>query len=146
MYQDKYFAYDWQDARRTYDCVREMRIPFQCGSTVPLSWQRPPLEIPRGTQFSELLTTSYSDVEEHAYHGIELLQAMAERRAGGETGVARVRWCALIRIGRKTLSNAALSKRVNAPPAESKIPPQAFFIEYRDGLKAATVHLDKADS
>lgn len=141
MYQDKYFAYDWQDARRTYDCVRDMRIPFQCGSTVPLSWQRPPLEIPRGTQFSELLTISYSDVEEHAYHGIELLQAMAERRAGGETGVARVRWSADSDWS-KDLVEAALSKRVNAPPAESKIPPQAFFIEYRDGLKAATVHLD----
>ena len=86
IYQDKYFAYDWQDARRTYDIVREMNIPFQCGSTVPLSWQRPPLDIPQGARFTELLTTSYSDVEEHAYHGIELLQSMAERRAGGETG------------------------------------------------------------
>jgi hypothetical protein len=83
MYQDKYFAYDWPDARRTYDTVRAMRIPFQCGSTVPLSWQRPPLEIPHGTRFTELLTTSYSDVEEHAYHGIEPL--------AGDGGAARGR-------------------------------------------------------
>ena len=34
------------------------------------------------TRFTELLTTSYSDLEEHAYHAIELLQSMAERRAG----------------------------------------------------------------
>jgi hypothetical protein len=143
VYQDKYFAYDWQDARRTYDCVREMRIPFQCGSTVPLSWQRPPLEIPHGTRFSELLTTSYSDLEEHAYHGIELLQSMAERRAGGETGIARVRWCTPADDGwSKDLLDAALSKRVNTPPGESKIPPQAFLVQYRDGLKAAVVHLD----
>jgi hypothetical protein len=140
MYQDKYFAYDWQDARRTYDLVREMRIPFQCGSTVPLSWQRPPLDIPYGTRFTELLTTSYSDVEEHAYHGIELLQAMAERRAGGETGVAQVRWSEGAPAG--DLLDAALARRVNAPPDDSKIPPQTFTIRYRDGLRASVVHLD----
>lgn len=150
VYQDKYFAYDWQDARRTYDYVREMRIPFQCGSTVPLSWQRPPLNIQSGTRFSELLTTSYSDVEEHAYHGIELLQAMAERRAGGETGIARVRWCGSEELWKlagdrwsRDLLDAALSKRVNAAPGDSKIPPQAFFIHYREGLKASVLHLDR---
>jgi hypothetical protein len=110
MYQDKYLAYDWSDARRTYDMVGEMRIPFQCGSTVPLSWQRPSIDIPLGTRFTELLTTSYSDVEEHAYHGIELLQAMAERRAGGETGVAQVRWSS--GIASSDLLKAALARRV----------------------------------
>ena len=150
MYQDKYLAYDWQDAHSTYNRVRQMRIPFQCGSTVPLSWQRPPLEIPYGARFSELLATSYSDVEEHAYHGIELLQAMAERRAGGETGVARVRWCSpdeLWKLARsewsRDLLDAALSRRVNKPPESSAIPPQAFLIRYRDGLRGSVLHLDR---
>ena len=84
IYQDKYFAYEWADARRTYDRVREMRIPFQCGSTVPRSWQRPPLDLPRGTPLTHVLATSYSDLEEHAYHGIEALQSVAERRSGGK--------------------------------------------------------------
>jgi len=115
-----------------------------------LSWQRPPLNIQSGTRFSELLTTSYSDVEEHAYHGIELLQAMAERRAGGETGIARVRWCGSEELWKlagdrwsRDLLDAALSKRVNAAPGDSKIPPQAFFIHYREGLKASVLHLDR---
>ena len=143
MYQDKYFAYDWQDARRTYDRVREMHIPFQCGSTVPLSWQRPPLDLAYGTRFTELLTTSYSDVEEHAYHGIEVLQAMAERRAGGETGVARVKWSEGVPEGDTgELLRAALARRVNAVPGDSKIPPQTFSIGYRDGVRGSVVHLD----
>ena len=149
MYQDKYLAYDWADARRTYDCVRSMHIPFLCGSTVPLSWRRPPLDIPLGTRFTELLTTSYGDVEEHAYHGIELLQSMAERRAGGETGVARVRWCGAEELPRlagkewsKDLLDAALAKRVNTPPASSAVPPQAFLVRYRDGVNGAVLHLD----
>ncbi|SPE36190.1 conserved hypothetical protein [Candidatus Sulfopaludibacter sp. SbA6] len=149
VYQDKYLAYDWRDARSTYDRVREMRIPFQCGSTVPLSWQRPPLDIPHGTRFSELLTTSYGDVEEHAYHGMELLQAMAERRARGETGIARVRWCGAEELWNpagsdwsRDLLDPALSRRVNAPPDGSQTPPQAFFIRYRDGLRGSVLHLD----
>jgi hypothetical protein len=150
MYQDKYFAYDWEDAKRTYEVARKMRIPLLCGSTVPLAWRRPALEINRGTRFTELLTTSYSDLEEHAYHGVELLQSMAERRAGGETGVARVRYCSgedvwkLAAEGEwsKTLLDAALARRVNAVPADGRQPPAAFLIRYRDGLKGAVLHVN----
>jgi len=150
MYQDKYLAYDWSDARRTYDRVREMRIPFMCGSTVPLSWQRPPVDAPRGTQFTEILSTSYSDLEEHGYHGIEALQSMAERR-GKETGVERVRWLSGEDVWQaakdgewsRRLLDAALARRINRPPANgSKQPPQAFLIRYRDGLRGALLHLD----
>lgn len=150
MYNDKYFAYDWADARRMYDRVRAMHIPFLCGSTVPLSWQRPALEAPRGTPFTEILATSYSDLEEHAYHGIEALQSMAERR-GRETGVERVRWVGGDELRRaaeagdwsKALLEAALARRINPPPTTgSKEPPQAFLIRYRDGLRGAVLHLD----
>jgi hypothetical protein len=142
MYQDKYFAYDWPDAKSMYDRVREMHIPLLCGSTVPLSWQRPPLNLPRGAPFTELLTTSYSDLEEHAYHGIELLQSMAERRAGGETGVAQVRWAKAPfhdEFSRELL-DAAVSRRVNPVPEGAAEPAQAFLIRYRDGVRAAVVH------
>ena len=150
LYQDKYFAFDWADAKHMYECARQMRIPMQCGSTVPLAWRRPPLEIVRGTHFAELLTTSYSDLEEHAYHAIELLQAMAERRAGGETGVAKVRWCAGNDVWRlatdgewsRPLLDAALSRRVNHVPPGGKEPPEAFLIRYRDGLRGAVLHVN----
>jgi hypothetical protein len=150
MYQDKYFAYEWVDARRMYDRARDMRIPLLCGSTVPLAWQRPPLEVPRGTRFTEVLATSYSDLEEHAYHAIEALQSIAERR-GREEGVERVRWCSGEELQRaadngewsRALLDAALARRINPAPANgSKQPPQAFLIRYRDGLRGAVLHVD----
>jgi hypothetical protein len=144
IYQDKYFAYDWKDARATYDRVREMGIPFMCGSTVPLSWKRPAIEVPRGTAFTEVLATSYSDVEEHAYHGIEAMQAMAERR-GHETGVERVRWVGSEEFGEAcpgALLDAALARRVNAvPPVNGRVSREAFLIQYRDGLRGTVAHL-----
>jgi hypothetical protein len=150
MYQDKYFAYEWADVRRTSDRIREMKIPFLCGSTVPLSWQRPPLQLPATVHYSELLTTSYSDIEEHAYHGIELLQSMAERRAGGETGVASVRWCRgeevwdLAAHGEwsRDLLDSAFALRVNPVPPGITDLPEAFLIRYRDGLRGTVLHLN----
>jgi hypothetical protein len=143
MYQDKYFAYEWADAKRMYDRAREMKIPMLCGSTVPLAWERPPLHLGRDVHYSEVLTTSYSDIEEHAYHGIELLQAMAERRAGGETGVASVRWLKGEEVwNQRSLLDAALPYRINAVPEGSSEPPEAFLIRYRDGLPGAVLHLN----
>jgi hypothetical protein len=149
MYQDKYFAYQWPDAKSMYDRMRAMKIPVLCGSTVPLSWQRPPLDLPRGVRYSELLTTSYSDLEEHAYHGIELLQSMAERRAGGETGVAAVRWLKGEDVWREAaqgewsrpLLDAALAHRINVVP-EGAQAPEAFLIRYRDGLRGSLLHVN----
>jgi hypothetical protein len=90
LLNDKYLAYDWRDAKVMADRVRALQIPFACGSTVPLAWQRPPLDLPAAPRFDELLAVGYSDLEEHTYHAIEALQSVAERR--GETGVAAVRY------------------------------------------------------
>jgi hypothetical protein len=150
VYNDKYFAYEWSDARRMYDTVREMHIPFMAGSTVPLTWRRPALEFPRGVRLTEALAVSYSDLEEHAYHAIELLQAMVERRSGGETGIESVRcvegpevWAMADRgeWSRKLL-DAALATRVNKVEEDRTIPPQAILVKYRDGLKATILNLN----
>jgi hypothetical protein len=65
---------------------------------------------------------------------------MAERRAGGETGVEQVRWSG--EVPASDLLQAALSRRVNAASGTSAIAPQTFRIRYRDGLQATLAHLD----
>ncbi len=150
LHHDKYFAYEWADARTMYDRVREMRIPFMAGSTLPLTWRRPPLEFARSIELDEVLAVSCSDLEEHAYHAIELLQAMVERRKGGETGVARIRCVEgdeVWRLGEagewsRDLLDAALERRVNPPPANTGQTPQAILVRYRDGLKASILNLN----
>jgi hypothetical protein len=142
LLNDKYFAYEWADARSMADRVRAMRIPFACGSTVPLAWQRPPLELPPKPQFEELLGVSYSDIEEHTYHAIEAVQSVAERR--GETSVSAVRYVegeAVWKLSPQLLE-AALSARVNPPPEDRGQKPEAFLIRYRDGLRASVLNLN----
>lgn len=144
LFSDKYLAYRWEDARAMADRVRAMRIPFLCGSTVPLSWRKPPLEMQRGTTFDELLAVSYSDLEEHTYHAIEAMQSMAEVRRGGETGVAAVRYVEGEPVWKisPALRDAALSARVNPPPEDKGQMPEAFEIRYRDGLRASVLNLN----
>jgi hypothetical protein len=75
---------------------------------------------------------------------------MAERRAGGETGVARVRYCSGGELWKladggewsKALLDAALARRVNAVPPNGGQPPEAFLIRYRDGVKGAVLHVN----
>jgi hypothetical protein len=144
LLNDKYFAYEWADAKAMADRVRSMRIPFFCGSTVPMGWRRPPLELDQGVELDEVLGVSYSDLEEHAYHAIEAMQSMAERRRGGETGVAAVRYLEGDEVWAVSpkLLDAALAARVNPPPEDRGQKPEAFLVRYRDGLKGSVLNLN----
>lgn len=144
LFNDKYLAYDWADARSIYEASRAEKIPFLCGSTLPLTWRRPMIGFPPKTEFEELLAVSYSDLEEHAYHAIELLQSVAEKRKGGETGVARVRYAEGDEVWKISprLRDAALARRVNPPPPDKGQKPEAFVFRYQDGLEASVLNLN----
>lgn len=146
LMNDKYFAYEWADAKAMYDRVKQDRIPFFCGSSLPLTWRRPALEFQRGIELDEVLAVSFSDLEEHGYHAIELLQAMAEKRKGGETGIAEIRcvegeavW--QDKFWSRDLLDEALKHRVNHVP-KNNAAPQAIFVKYRDGLKASILNVN----
>ena len=144
LFSDKYLACDWADAKAIYQRTRGMRIPFLCGSTLPWTWRRPPLQFAPGTVFDELLAVSAGDLEEHAYHAIELLQSVAEGRRGGETGVAAVRYLEgdeVLRVA-PDLREAALARRVNPPPEDRGQKPEAFLVKYADGLEASILSLN----
>ncbi len=144
VFSDKYLAYEWKDAQSIYSRVRELKIPFLCGSTLPLTWRRPALDFARGTVFDELLAISCGDLEEHAYHGIELLQSVAETRRGGESGVEAVRYVEGADAAKisPALRDAALSRRVNPAPKGITEQPEAFLIRYRDGLQASVINMN----
>ncbi|MCS7026614.1 MAG: hypothetical protein NZV14_17595 [Bryobacteraceae bacterium] len=158
IFHDKYFAYEWADALRIYNRIQALKIPYFGGSSLPLTWRRPPLEFARGVELEEVLAVSFCDIEEHGYHALELMQAMAERRKGGETGVEAVRYVEgplVWELGQKgewseTLLELALSRKIHKGPPTvpaSQWPqacpkPQAILIRYRDGLKGTVLNLN----
>jgi hypothetical protein len=150
VYTDKHLADNWQDAKWIYDQAHRRGMPLMAGSTLPLTWRYPPVDVARGAKISEIVATAYGTLEAYGYHGLEIIQCLAERRAGGETGVRSVQtfegpqvWQALKNgtISR-ALVEAATSRRRHSlgkpgEPLESVLKePVLVVITYRDGLKA----------
>jgi hypothetical protein len=133
--------------------ARELGIPFLAGSSLPVAWRVPPLELPRDCKIAEALAIGYGGLEAYGFHALETLQCMVERRAGAERGVAAVQavrgaeiWRAE-REGRwsRALLNAALhAQGTDGARLEQRLNDQAafFLVEYRDGLKATVAMMN----
>src|SRR5581483_11634159 len=90
VFNDKHLAQSWPDARWIHERARARRVPLMAGSVVPLSWRVPEVTVPRGAEVSEALAIGYGQLEGYGFHSLEFLQAMVERRKGGETGVKAI--------------------------------------------------------
>jgi hypothetical protein len=156
VFNDKHLAATWTDAKWTYDKARELFVPFLAGSSLPVTWRRPELRLPKGCELVEAVQIGYGPLEGYGFHALEALQCLAERRKGGETGVKAVTclqgeemWKALD-TGQwsKELLEAAI-ERVPAHAKGDHREPTAkannaavFLIEYRDGFRAAVAMLN----
>ncbi len=153
VFNDKHLAPRWEDGRWMYETARAMKIPFMAGSSLPLAWRRPWLEIPIGTPMDEALSVGYGGLEAYGFHALETLQCMVERRSGGETGVVAVQclekgavWEAM-RAGRFSRELLAAALKRNSPSIEGDFEklctdPTAYLIEYADGFKATCLMLN----
>jgi hypothetical protein len=151
VFNDKHLSYNWYDAKWIYDRARKLNIPFMAGSSVPLFWRDPWLEHNLETNLEEALVLSYGGLDAYGYHAFEALQAMVERRKGGETGIASVQclegegvWQAGNEgVWSRDLAEAAIlvGETKDGNMEELCKEPVVFLIAYNDGLEAAVLHL-----
>ncbi|MGE3803562.1 MAG: hypothetical protein AB7K24_02695 [Gemmataceae bacterium] len=156
VFTDKHLSYSWENAKWMYDRARELFVPLLAGSSLPVTWRKPPVKLPMGCALEEVVQVGYGPFEGYGFHALEAMQCMVERRKGGETGVKSVQclqgeamWKAMDE-GRwsKSLLEAAL-ERVPAHAkgnyreltAKSKSG-GVFLIDYKDGLKAAVAMMN----
>ena len=156
VFNDKHLSATWTDAKWMYDKSRELFFPFMAGSSVPVTWRRPPLHLPRNCEIAEAVQVGYGPFEGYGFHAIEGLQCMVERRKGGETGVKAVQclqgdemWKAL---DRGQWSKSCLEAALALMPAHAvgdyrKLATKAadagvFLIEYLDGFHAAVAMMN----
>ena len=149
MFNDKHLAWRWEDAKFMYDTARARRIPMLAGSSVPLAWRVPPLELDRGVELESALTVSYSHLEIYGIHALEAHQAMVERRKGGESGIASVQALRGAQIYRAAAEGrwpvelfeaalATLPGQPHAGPEWTEANETALYLlEHGDGLKSA---------
>ncbi|HJT32052.1 MAG TPA: hypothetical protein VJ783_08345 [Pirellulales bacterium] len=157
VFIDKHLADNWQDAKWIYDTARELHAPLMAGSSLPVLWRYPPADVPRGTKLREIVGVSYHSLDAYGFHGVEMVQCLAERRQSGETGVRAVQCLtgpAVWQAGERgmydpRLLDAALARlrdrRGGDKPLAEIVPdPVLFQIEYTDGLKASLLTLNGA--
>ena len=84
VFQDKHFAMNWPDAQATYRAAQRFGFPLMAGSSLPVTWRIPAVEIPLGTPLVESVGVGYGHHGYYDIHTIETAQCMSERRAGGE--------------------------------------------------------------
>ena len=158
IFNDKHLSWNWEWARKMYDTSRELNFAFMAGSSLPVTWRTPSVEMPLGSRISEALCVCYGGVDSYDFHGLETIQCMVERRRGGETGVKWIQayrgekfWDALREgVWPRSLMDAALTRSHTLTPARPDFTnvfptaddmrrlvrdPVAYRYEHADGLK-----------
>ncbi len=155
LFSDKHLADNWIDAKWVYDTAQKMKVPLMAGSSVPSAWRYPPIDVRRGEELKEIVGVAYGPLDAYGFHALEMVQSLAERRKGGETGVTRVRCVSGDQVWKgnlfdRALLDAALGRLKDRPIPEGKRvedlvkEPVLFQIEYRDGLRVSVVVLNGA--
>jgi hypothetical protein len=157
VFNDKHLSTDWGECVAMVEASRRLGFPFLAGSSLPVTWRIPGVEIPRHTRLTESVCVGYGGIDSYDFHGLETAQCMSERRAGGETGVKSVQavrgrrmWTMLAdRPETQRLFFAALARSFTCrgpdkyPCAfptlswlrERQANPVAYFYEHVDGFR-----------
>ena len=87
VFNDKHLSWNWDWAKEMVEISRELNFAFTAGSSLPVTWRMPAIDMPYGAEVEELLSVSIGSIDSYDFHALEAIQCMAERRRGGETGV-----------------------------------------------------------
>lgn len=163
VFNDKHLSWKWEWAEEMVETSRSMGFPFLAGSSLPVTWRMPSLDMPFGADIEEVLGVAFGKTDIYDFHALEMIQCMAERRRGGETGVVAMHalrgesvWRAMEAASWRDggwsprLFEACLARShtLAQPPTFShRYPtagqirewvkdPVAYRFEYADGLKA----------
>ena len=63
--------------------AQDLKFPLTAGSSLPVTWRRPELELPLGACVEDALVAACGPIEVYGFHALEALQAMVERRTPG---------------------------------------------------------------
>ena len=165
IFNDKHLSWSWDWSKEMVDIAQAMGFALMAGSSLPVTWRTPSVELPLGAPMTEALCIGYGGVDSYDFHALETLQCMVERRAGGESGV---KWLQAYRgdsvweahhqqSWSRELFEAALSRSHTLTPSrpgfnhiyptldemrELVKEPVVYQYEHADGLKSTMILLN----
>jgi len=94
VFNDKHLSYDRKKADQMVAWGRELKFPMMAGSSLPITWRQPSVEIPLNSEIEDVLVLSRGEIEIFGFHALETLQAFVERRnLGGKPQGVRAVTC-----------------------------------------------------
>ncbi len=90
VFNDKHLSYTFERGKKMLSWSRELKFPMMAGSSLPVVWRTPELELKLDSPIEEALVAGYGPIEVYGFHALETLHVMMERRKGGESGVKAV--------------------------------------------------------
>lgn len=169
VYNDKHLSYSFEKAKEMVDDSKRLGFPMLAGSSLPVTWRLPDIELPLGCEIEDALMVGVGGSDAMDYHALEAMQCMIERRRGGETGVRKVemiegpavweaakkgRWSKELLVS--ALSRSDTPRGLTEEDARTQDlvgtgeiyklveKPAAYFIEHNDGLKTTLLMLNGA--
>lgn len=88
VFNDKHLSWKWTWSKEMVETARSMKFPLMAGSSLPVTWRMPAVDLPHAAEAEEMMCVAMGGVDSYDFHALEVIQCMAERRRGGETGVA----------------------------------------------------------
>jgi len=70
VFNDKHLSWNWDWARTMYDTSRSLKFPFMAGSSLPVTWRIPSIEMPLGSRIREAVCVCYGGVDSYDFHGL----------------------------------------------------------------------------
>lgn len=90
VFNDKHLSTDWKECVEMVADSKRLNFPFMAGSSLPVTWRLPMLDMPHNVPLRESVCVCYGGIDSYDIHGLETAQCMSERRKGGESGIISV--------------------------------------------------------
>ncbi len=161
VFNDKHLSTEWDECVEMVDDSKRLNFPFLAGSSLPVTWRLPSIDMPHNADLKESVCVAYGGVDSYDFHAYETAQCMSERRRGGEVGISQVHalkgdalWTALEAGDRATTRDLFVSAltcshnlpveggfptdRVTYEWAKKALPDTlGVFVQHRDGFRSA---------
>lgn len=155
VFNDKHPGPVWVDTKWMYDRAQKMKIPFMAGSSLPLTYRKPELDIPLGSEIEAAVGIGYSGLDIYGIHALECFQCLVERRRGAESGVEWVQYLegdAMWKVlddgpVSQDVFDAALAAVPKVRQGDVRNDPDAglFLFKYNDGFLGALFMLQSVN-
>jgi len=90
VFNDKHLSWNWEQCSKMNGLARCIGVPMMAGSSLPITWRIPPVEMPDEAVVEEAMSVGNGNPDSYDFHLLETIQCFVERRKDGETGVVKL--------------------------------------------------------